>query len=137
MRDRRVESRLATCLNITPGAADRSGVHSLADMDLRFVGRIREQETLRRLLVDYVVVTLHGAAGVGKSALVQSFVDAETQAGRLAPARLVSLRGLDHPRAIVAATRRALGLDDQVRGRSAAELLASLFDAPPHTIVWD
>jgi AAA ATPase domain len=99
-----------------------------------FVGRKAEIEMFREAVEapdpEFVLLFVYGPGGIGKTALLESFIDIAEEAGTH-PVRL-DLRAVDpSPPAFSAALARALGLDE------GADPLAAINDGPRRTLLLD
>ena len=102
------------------------------------IGRGRELAELRALVARSRVVAVHGAAGIGKTALVLAACREAARDNEIPPLVHVPLSGTTDPRDAVERTAKAIGEPrptpppDRV-----AEALAVLLSSTPRTVVWD
>jgi hypothetical protein len=102
------------------------------------IGRGRELAELRALVARSRVVAVHGAAGIGKTALVLAACREAARDNEIPPLVHVPLSGTTDPRDAVERTAKAIGEPrptpppDRV-----AEALSVLLSSTPRTVVWD
>lgn len=89
-----------------------SGKHNLPTQLTSFIGRIRETETIKKLLFTHRIVTLTGAGGCGKSRLAQQ-VAAKSASTFSDGVWLVELAALSDPERIPQTFAAALGITEE------------------------
>ncbi|HEY8078082.1 MAG TPA: AAA family ATPase, partial [Labilithrix sp.] len=102
------------------------------------IGRQREIAELASLVMRNRVVLVHGAAGVGKTALVLRALGDAAALGDLPAVAHLSLAGVSDPREAVERTAKAIGepRPSPPPGR-VVHALAELLARVPRTVVWD
>ncbi len=123
----RLEAPLATAISVHPAAPSRPT--NLPQALTSFVGRTDEQDEIRRLLVEFRLLTLAGPGGCGKTRLAvqvgEGLVDAYQDGVWLV--QLGALPAGEHDRALVPrAVARALGVQEQLGEALATTLTAFL-----------
>lgn len=106
-------------------------------VDLPLIGRENDIATLRALLAESPVVFVHGAAGVGKTALVRAALAAGFEKRDVANVTHVSLEGALDVSETLDRTARAMRCARRARAGSKHEELAILLATVPTTLVWD
>jgi predicted ATPase len=118
------------------GVRERVARTNLAQPSTRFVGRRRELSELRTMLAEHRLVTVVGAAGIGKTRLAcelaRLLADEYLTAGGVWRVDLAEARDGDE---VCAALARALGLGATSPGRSATATIGAALAARGRTLV--